>query len=188
MSLRYDQTWFAPGVKIGGMAVLGAESFQGCATRVDGFDTWQEVNVTSLRLGLGLGGSIGISLFCAFNCPTLYSVNGKFVSDWGINIALPGVKANAKGLGTALNLATYLDQAGRAFLVKPFIRSLSPEKISKIRDWMSLVYNSADGGAKMAVANGEPWVTVLDLPIGTGAEVSAYFTGGEVSVGGYITG
>lgn len=184
--MRQDQTWFGVGAKVGGIAVLGMEAFQGVATRIDSFSTWQEVNVTGLRLGLGLGGGINAALFCAFNSPTLYSVNGQFVSDWGINVAFPAVKANAKGLGAALDLARFLDGPGRAFLEKPFIHSLTPDKMSSIRDWLALVYNSASNAAG-APADRASWAAVIDLPVGTGLELSAFLSGGEIQVGGQVS-
>ncbi|SCL25647.1 hypothetical protein GA0074692_2001 [Micromonospora pallida] len=60
MDFREDQTWVGAGGKVGGIAIFGAESFEGVAVRVDSVDnSWHEVNVTSVRLGLGLGDRSG---------------------------------------------------------------------------------------------------------------------------------
>jgi hypothetical protein len=184
MELRDDRTWVGAGIKVGGIAIAGAETFEGVATRLDSWrTTWLEVNVTGIRLGLGLGGSIGASVFFAFNVGTLYEVNNTVVTDWGLNIAVPSLKANLKSLGVAINLEKYLDSAGRVFLKRQFIGNMTPEKLAKLRDLASVVYNSTTEGAA-GILGGEPKLLVLDVPgAGWGAELSVFATGGEFTVG-----
>lgn len=180
MELRDDQTWIGAGVKVGGIAVFGAESFEGVATRVDAWDTaWHEINITSIRLGLGLGGSIGISLFFAFNVNTLWEVDGTSVTDWGLNIAVPDLKVNIESLKLSLNLAKYIE--GSEFLIKPFMAGMNLEKIAQFRELASFIYNSSELDAA-----GNARLVLLDIPVGTGAELSVFVSGGEFSVGAAI--
>jgi hypothetical protein len=180
--MRLEQTWVGAGIKVGGIAIAGAETFEGVATRLDdGANPWQEVNVTSIRLGLGLGGSIGVSIFLAFNVNTLWEVNGKSITDWGLNIAVPALKVNVQSVGWELDLAKYVE--GSKFLSREFVRGMTPEKLAKLRDLASFVYNAATDGGDGATG-GEPVLMVLDVPeVGWGAELSVFLTGGEFSAG-----
>jgi hypothetical protein len=177
MQPREDQTWIGAGVKVGGIAVFGAETFEGVATRLDSWNSaWQEVNITSIRLGLGLGGSVGISLFFAFNVNTLWEVDGTGVSDWGLNVTVPDLKVSIDSLKMGLDLTKYVE--GSEFLTKAFIGGMSPESIGKLRDFASFLYNAPD-----LQADSSPKIVLLDIPVGTGAELSVFVSGGELSVG-----
>lgn len=180
MELLAERTWVGAGAKVGGMAVIGAETFEGVATRLDIWESsWHEVNVTGIRLGIGLGGSIGVSLFFALNANTLWELNGTTLTDWGLNIAVPEFKANLSSVGFELKLAEFLDETSKSFLRKDFIGSLKPEGIAKLRDIASTIFNASE-----QFLNGGSGIVVLDVPgIGTGAEVSLFLTGGEFSVG-----
>ncbi len=183
MDLREEKTWVGAGAKIGGIAIVGADTFEGVATRIDSWESaWHEVNVTGIRVGIGLGGSIGASLFFAFNANTLWEINNTLVSDWGLNIAVPEVKANVKSVGMALNLSRFLDMNSKVFLRKEFVGSMTPEKLAKLRDIASFLFNSSD-----QFCRGQSGVLILDVPFaGTGAEASIFLTAGEFSVGGKI--
>src|SRR4051812_44669791 len=97
MAFEEDRTWVGAGAKVGGIAVIGMETVEGVVARLDDMQSsWTEINITSLRLGLGLGGSAGAVIICAFNVTgVLYTINGLSVSDWGATLALPEVKESA---------------------------------------------------------------------------------------------
>lgn len=185
MDLQFERTWAGAGIKVGGMAVAGMETFEGVAIRMDSLDNpWQEVNVTSIRLGLGLGGSIGVALFFAFNVGNLFEVNGQSLTDWGLNIALPRLKVNLQSIKLELELANYIE--GTEFLSKAFIASLTPEKFAKLRDLVSFIFNSAIGAGEVLTSN-EAKLIVLDVPaLSSGVEASLFLSGGEFSTTGNV--
>ena len=175
------QTRLGTGVKVGGIALIGAEAFEGVATRIDSWSSaWHEINVTSIRLGLGLGGSAGISLFFAFHTNTLWEINETYVSDWGLNIVVPELKINIQSLKLSLDLTRYIE--GTEFLSKAFIGGMTAEKIAVFRDLASFIYNSSE----MIQEDPAPKIVLLDIPVGAGAELSVFVSGGEFSVGGAI--
>ena len=178
MLLKDDQTWIGAGLKIGGiLGVAGAETFEGVATRIDSWNNpWNEINISSMRLGLGLGGSIGTAVFFAFNTLTLYGMEQTRVSDWGLNVVVPELKVNIETLKFSLDLTKYVE--GTEFLSKAFIGGMTIEKMAHFRDLATSIYNTAelytDNNAKLIL---------LDLPLGWGAELSAFVSEGEFSVG-----
>lgn len=183
-NLQDSYTWVGAGAKIGSMlGAAGLETFEGVAGRLDTWkDSCHEVNVAAVRLGLGLGASLGASIFLGFNIANLWTVNNMVIQDWGFNIAFPEVKANVRDAGSALNLARYVSGAGRSFLKKEFYRGMTPSEIGKLRDLASSIWNTR---AKMTQA---PVMLVIDVPgVGGGAELSGYWTTGEFTVGGQIS-
>ena len=159
---------------------MGAETFEGVATRIDEWATaWHEINITSIRLGLGLGGSCSMSLFFAYHVNTLWEINNSSITDWGLNISIPNLKVNIQSLKVSLNLANYIQ--GTEFFTKAFIGSITVEKISMFRDLASFIYNSMELGV-----DNLPKLILLDVPGGWGAELSVFASGGEFNVGGAI--
>lgn len=185
MSFRADQTWFGAGAKVGGIALIGAETFEGVATRLDSASNpWREVNVTNVRLGVGLGGSVGLTVFVGFNMALLEWAEGTPVTDWGLNIAIPQVKVGLDDLRWAAALDSFLD--GSDFLADYFISTMkNSERLGAARDFASLLWSTDD--AARATRADEPTVLLIDVPgVGWGAEISLFASGGEFSAGPVI--
>lgn len=177
MDLSMNQTWAGIGVKVDGMIIVGADSFEGAAFRLDGWPNASitGVNVSSIRFGLGLGGSIGVSLFFAFNTPVLSWLNNQYLDrDWGVAFAVPGVK---------LTVGNALSQSYKALKTlkkgRDLVTRVTPEQIQAFRDAASKIYSA--GG----MPGGKSTALVLDIPeAGWGAEMSAYLAWGQVMTGG----
>lgn len=180
--MAYDlaTTWAGIGIKVDGMIIAGADSFEGAAIRLDSSPSASitGVNVSSIRFGLGVGGSIGTSLFLAFNTPTLTWLNGQELDrDWGIAFAVPGVKVT---LGNALSQAW---KVLKTLKKGSDLLRVSPEQIEKLRDVAAKVWAAREGGA--VAASNKSTALVLDIPeAGWGAEISAYLAWGKVMTGG----
>ncbi|MFQ6329137.1 hypothetical protein ACLMAL_23785 [Nocardia sp. CWNU-33] len=117
--------------------MFGAETFEGVATRVDSASNpWRDVNVTSIRLGVGLGGSVDLSVFAGFNMALLEWADGKPVTDWDLNLAVPGVEVGLDDLREGLALARFIE--GTDFLSSAFVAEMkNAERISQLRDFAS---------------------------------------------------
>lgn len=182
MGLELSRTWFGAGLKGGGfLFVIGADTFDGTAFRLDSVPqaSLHELNITSVRGGLGLGGGIGVSLFFGFNIGTLWEVNGSPTGrDWGVNISLPGEKI---GIGS---------------WTKPFVNDIATaagmmskmnlDRLGKARTLASLLWSGvvdARGGAASRTAA----TMVIDVPeAGLAAELSAFMSWGEINIGGRV--
>lgn len=183
MEFRADRTWVGAGIKVQGIAIVGASSFEGIAIRMDSIENeWHEFNITSINLGIGLGGSVGAALFVGFNMGMLEWANGMSVTDWGINIALPEIKVPLDDIGASLELYKYLD--GTSFLPDLFARSVrNGDRFSQLRDFSAWLWASGDYYG--TGASTEPIIMVLDVPgAGGGLEVSAFLSGGEFNTSG----
>jgi hypothetical protein len=174
MAIRWDQTWVGLGVKAGGIAVAGAETFEGIAFRADSTpaESGVEVNVTSIRLGLGLGGSAGVAVFLAFNLPLLFD---QPLTDWGVTVALPGgrLSGNIAALSAFKSLPSVMAR----------LEWFTDDRLELLKDIASAVYAGATD-VRDAIDGGDGKILVLDVPeAGWGAELSVSASGGELSVG-----
>ncbi len=190
------RTWAGVGTKVGGhLFLVGADTFEGAAFRIDDWPTKsaKHINVSNLRAGPGLGGSIGTSLIFVFNTRTLEELNenqavdkgNKFKTerDWGINLALPGEKIGVckcsfqvlKGMTTGADL----------------IKSFDAKRLEALRTLGSMFYSILfDVGGALNTSTTDNKVAVIDLPVegaSWGAEVSVFASWGEVIVGGPLT-
>lgn len=130
-------TWAGMGVKGGGhLFILGADTFEGAAFRLDGSPSASltEVNVTSLRAGPGLGGSVSLSLFFAFNVAILSQIDDMYTGrDWGFNISFPEEKLpDGKDAVTAIKEAANL---------KIPMSKLDPKSVEAFRTLGSLFWS-----------------------------------------------
>ncbi|MFL9922623.1 hypothetical protein PQR75_46935 [Paraburkholderia fungorum] len=183
MGCALNRTWAGVGIKGGGfLFVLGADTFEGTAFRLDHMPqhSLTEINITSIRGGLGLGGGAGVSLFFAFNVHgPLVSINGKMPDwDWGINLSIPGAKIGVGKFSYQIlkKLTTGAD------LLKHF----DTKRLADFRELASLFYSSMyDVGGGLNV--GETKAVVIDVPdAGWAAEISAYSSWGDITVGDCI--
>lgn len=173
--LDIHTTWVGLGVKVGGSLVFGFESTEGIMFRLDlPHTSHQEVNITNVRLGLGLGGSIGAVLIYAVNCHSLWDVDRKQLTDLGINIQIPQTKFSLGRFSTTI-LKGLKGQGAN------FVKRATPKFIADLRDFGSYLYNYGDLGDKLR--RKEPDVIAIDVPgIGWGAELSINYTTGEFMV------
>jgi hypothetical protein len=188
MAFRTDQTWVGLGIKGGGhLAVIGAETMEGAAGRLDQFTTSvREFNISSIRFGPGLGGSVGVSVMAAFNVPTLQMLENKTLtpslSDFNINLAVPEFKASSKTMIALSKLGASLSKSSSKFLTKAVIGGLKPGDVATLRDFAHIYWQTVIEG-KEADSSNAIKIIVLDIPsAGIGLEASLFWTLGEIHV------
>lgn len=86
--------WVGSVLKYGGMlAVVGFESLEGSIMRLDalkagnGGGAWQCYATPGVRLGLGLGASVGVSIIMVLNTQFYVDLHGLDIGGPGLNIA-----------------------------------------------------------------------------------------------------
>lgn len=86
--------WVGSVLKYGGMlAVVGLESLDGSITRLDTLKSgnsgspWYCYATPGVRLGLGLGGSVGVSIIVVLNTQFYVDLHGLDIGGPGLNIA-----------------------------------------------------------------------------------------------------
>jgi hypothetical protein len=184
MSCNFSTTWAGVGVKVGGILfIVGADTFEGCAFRLDSSPkaSLHEVNVSSLRGGVGLGGGAGMSLFFAFNVGTLWEINDKKMEpDWGVNLSIPGEK-----IGIGKVSVRVLKNLTRG---KDLLKHFDAKRLADFRTLASMFWSMMfDVGAGVNLSDWK--AIVIDVPeAGWAAEISAFATWGEISIGGRVFG
>lgn len=188
----WDKTWAGVGIKGGGiLGFVGADTFEGTVFRLDGnpIASAHMVGITNLRLGIGLGGSIGATAVFVFNAPSIWNANKLQLKDCGINIALPEAKIG--GAGITLRAFKNLKNIKQ---IKTLLKSYNPKDIENLRNIASFIYSilvDYQEGVEANKPNGDkkvPAVVVaIDIPgVGSGAELSGFFTYGEFDVDKFI--
>lgn len=171
----WRNTWLGRGVKYGGQLIAaGMESVDGtifCAANPN----WEfQFGVTNARLGPGLGGGVGAVAVFGFNIPSIMAMDGTELSDWGVNLSLGGKwKDVAKGL---LRWKYY------KVIAELGVRAANVPKMGKDLEGMKLavhyLWNAMDIGSR----GGKPVLAMVDLPIGSGYEVSIVYTTGKFNI------
>lgn len=94
INLSDQYIWVGSVVKYGGMlAVVGLETLDGTIARLDaikannGNAVWYCNATPGIRLGLGLGGSVGVSIIIVLNTQFYIDLHGLDIGGPGINIA-----------------------------------------------------------------------------------------------------
>jgi hypothetical protein len=176
---RPDQTWVGAGIKGGGfLFVVGATTFEGAAGRLDTLlanaGVVQEVNVTELQIGIGLGGGVGCSLFFAFDCPTLWGMNNTNSDiSFTFNVAIPGEKI---GVGSA----TFNVLSGLSTVDKTVIASLNSVCVGELSDIAQMAYSGLQTSSGYSAGKNN-WI-VFDVPgAGWGAQVMLGGSAGQFS-------
>lgn len=173
--------WFGIGVKGGGhFFAVGKDTFEGWLVSADNYDNSFFVNIDGWRLGPGLGGSVGAALIVVAALDDPRKLQGYMIDDKDFQANM-GAKWGtlAKGvskLGFVQRLAKSSKMWGK--IGKGAITAAEWEKT---RD---LIKGSVSAlGIDPNAA--EPQVTVIDIPgVGTGLELSAYWTVGTLQVHG----
>ena len=171
-------TWVGYGTKIGGIVgIFGAEGMEGEIANLANPSHSHELNVTSIRAGLGLGGGIGAVAILLFNCSNPHNMNGTSTTDWSINVSLGN---NWSDYVEALKNRKFFEALIR---INGKIRNATPENITSVRNGMSYLYSAAG----IATMSG-PTLVTLDIPgSGVGVELSISYLDGEITVGDLIT-
>ena len=86
-----NKTWLGIGAKGGGtLFFIGLEETEGYVWHL-GTPTTYSFSVMALRIGAGLGASVGLVAICIFNCDNpLVQLNKTSLNDWGVNISIGG--------------------------------------------------------------------------------------------------
>ena len=173
--MDHYQNWFGVGIKGGGtVGVVGFETMEGYVANL-GYPRHQhELNLSSLRLGLGLGASVGMTAILVFNCGNIQNLNETQSEDWGINISygekwsdIVKALANLKFFATAAKLAKWT--------------KATPSDIDTIRNSMSYFWTTAD------MIQNKPQLVAIDIPgAGIGLEGSIHKLYGTIRIGDLI--
>jgi hypothetical protein len=172
-----QESWIGLGIKGGGtLGFLGMETLEGTVTNLGFPQDSHSLNVTSIRLGIGLGGGAGYVAVMVYKCGNLMNLNGTKTTDWSINVALgekwdgvvKGLK-NYKFFSTVARIGAKLSKA-------------VPSDVDNIRNSMSYLYTAYD-----IYGMSGPKLVTIDIPFaGVGAEVSAHYLDGEITIGDLV--
>lgn len=162
--INLNKTWWGYGVKYGGIILAGAETTNGFIYNANGFHWREAFEMTNVRLGLGLGGSISAVGIFAFNTPSLSAIDGYEIKDWSISFAM-GPKASV--MFNSMKLA-----------------ELTAENLGDIRLGLHYLYNELD----IAKMGDTPKIVAVDIPGGYGAEISAHYVLGKFKINWGLTG
>ncbi len=182
MAIEMDNytTWIGYGVKVGGSLVLvGAETTDGKVCNLGYTSEVYPFNVSSVRLGPGLGGAVGTVGIFVFNCIDIQGMSDTPTSDWALNISLGGKWSEiAKGIRRRRLYAALSRTMGE-------LTNASPSDVTTIRNTASYMYSAVEAEGLLP---GTPTAIILDIPTaGIGVEVSLSKLWGIITVGDLIT-
>jgi hypothetical protein len=172
-------TWIGYGVKAGfSSGFFGAETADGKVCNIGYTNDVYPLNISSLRVGQGLGAAVGVVAIVVFHCIDIKSLDNESMSDWSINFSLGGKwSAIAKGIKKRKFLGAIARTMGD-------LSKATPDDITKIRNTASYLYNAAD----VATMDANWKIVVIDIPgAGVGLEASVSDLHGTVFIGDLIT-
>lgn len=175
--MRY--TWIGVATKIGGgLIAAGVESTTGIMFNALNPNWARPFTIESIRLQLGLGGGIGVSVVMVFNCSSIFSISGTDVNDWGVNFTLgPNWTAVVKNLtrlgffGKAMKVKGLLKSANSVEAMKDakIISKLTPSDMEGLKNGVNYFWNAND----LAKRGSDTVISALDVPgAGVGAEIA----------------
>ena len=168
-----SRTWFGIAEKTGGtLFVVGMEDTTGMFFNIGNPTARSGFGITSVRLGAGLGGGIGLVAVCVFNCDNIWQLNNTQNNDWGVNISLGGQWAK---IAKTLKNAHFFTRVAR---VGAKLTRLVPTAVEEFRNDMHYLYTAFDIGSM----DNSPKVVSIDTPIGVGLEVSINYTIGKIEI------
>lgn len=178
MAIEMDNytTWIGYGAKFGGsLGLIGAESTDGKVCNLGYTNDVCPISITSMRLGPGLGGGVGVVAMIVFNCINVYELNNTNTSDWSLNISLGGKWSEiVKGVRKRRFYRAVINTMGD-------LTNATPGELTSIRNTCSYMYSAVEAEGLMP---GTPSLMVLDIPAaGIGAELSLSWLYGIISVG-----
>lgn len=176
--MDYFQHWFGVGIKGGGtIGIAGFETMEGYVSNLGYPRHSHELNLSSMRLGLGLGASVGMTAILIFNCGNIQNLHDTQAEDWSINISY-GEKWSdiVKGLG---NIKFFSTAAKLVSWTKA-----TPKDIDTIRNGASYIYSEID----TFKSRGKAQLVAVDIPgAGIGLEGSIHKLYGTLLIGDMVT-
>jgi len=170
---KYDN-WIGLGAKGGGtLGILGMEYLGGTLRNVGSITEHHDFQLLSYRMGVGLGGGVGVTACIVYDCGNLIDLNGTRVEDWSVNAQL-GAKWDSilKGLKNYKFLVT-VAKLGKKIL------NATPGDMDNLRNAMSYLYTAYDIASK----GKGPKVVTIDIPgAGVGLELSLHRTEGNMEI------
>lgn len=170
------QTWIGTGIEGGGTIVIpGVEYVGGNLMNLGMYRENHDFQILNIRMGLGMGGGVGMVACFVFNCLNLWDLNDTNVDDWSfdVNVALVGKWSSLIKSVKGRKLIPILRLMGDKGV------NLTPDQVNLIRDFMSALY----GEYEVANAKGPKLLTVEIPAAGIGFELSAHFTlGGQIEI------
>ena len=167
----WRNTWIGVGTKYGGqLLAAGVEAVDGGIFCVDNPNWFYQFGVNNVRLGLGLGGAIGAVAIVGFNISSIMAMDGAEMTDWGLNLSLGG---KWKEIGKALLKWKHYKTLANVGIRAGMLRDIEEIKLS-----VNYLWNAFDIGSR----GGKPVIAIIDLPAGTGLEVSLVYTQGKFSI------
>ena len=165
MVVTTHNTWVGFVATVGGMLNgAGLESMLGVVARAD-FAAHCDVNSTSVRVGLGLGGSGGTAVLVALNRPNIdYFQNAGRQDGWGMALALPsgGLAITEAGRDAPQSLSGVLPAVTRASQATMQAR-LTPDNVGDLFNFVQALV-SAGQVSTAAVARTPPASTSSAFP------------------------
>jgi hypothetical protein len=174
MNINANETWFGVVEKTGAMlGPIGLETIVGAICRVDGLPTlgssyWGCGATPGVRLGLGLGASVGLSIVIVLGTQFYIDLHGLDIGGPSINIAVEE-KMAAKPIFGNVSKAEFAALKAFAGLGQGVGATIKESVI------MNIVNNIMNG---IAMASGnKPIGFAIDIPYaGYGLEISACWT------------
>lgn len=167
----FRNTWIGVGTKYGGQLIAaGVEAVDGGILSVANPSWFYQFGVNNVRLGPGLGAAIGAVAIVGFNIPSIMAMDGTEMSDWGLNLSLGG---KWKEIGKALMKWKQYKTLTKVGMRAGMLRDIEELKLS-----VNYLWNAFDIGSRA----GRPLISIIDLPAGTGLEVSLVITQGKFSI------
>ena len=154
----------------------GFEGFEGLIFNAADPGAWNEFNITSVRLGIGLGGGAELGLLFAFNISDMWTVDNSRVTDWEFNFGL-GEKwspmVNSLRVTGFLRVAFAIAKARRMIPVPLDFLELARNAVHAVWAWRDASEN---------LESERPAYVSLDTPLSYSREVSLSFLDGTISV------
>lgn len=188
MSFDPASTWIGIGQKTGFSLGPGYERFDGVIWNCNDF-RYAGLRINSIRIGLGVGGSTGVSLVLIFNALNQARIHNLEITDWGVNIAIgdrlgsivSAIRSPRAWGALARAIRTVnRSRVGRG-LSSAGIRAVSGDDLDSLRNLASTSYSALD--VENARRNNNVAVVVLDIPfLGLGAEISVNYLLGRAEI------
>lgn len=176
MKINPYESWIGIGIEGGGTVVIPGIEYVG--GRLRNLGMWYDnadFQILKIRMGLGIGGGVGMAAFFLFNCLNLWQIHGTPIEAWSFDVNV----AMGQKWSSIVKSLRFRKLIPVLRLLANKKRLLSPDQISLIRDFMSSIY------ATYEIYNEKgPKLLSIEIPAaGIGAELSAHFTlGGDIEI------
>jgi len=168
----YSSCWFGVGFKGGFSLGPGFEDVEGFMFNVGDPSAYFWCGVSSLRVGMGLGGSVGLTLMMLTGCPDVKKMNKRQITDWGIDLSIGAKWSTLIGCVKHWDKYKALAEWGKAQ-----DNILNPKRV----DLMNQIFNNGKS-AYQGFTSKEPELLTVDLPASFGLEASASYKLGTFRV------